>query len=82
VLLEQCLNKNIPLPRALWLARCVGINELRAHKRKGQAGTVTWVRGWTSSVEQFLDSILSGIGTGEWKQRITYSWVTIASEDD
>jgi mediator of RNA polymerase II transcription subunit 12 len=82
VLLEQCLNKNIPLPRALWLARCVGINELRAHKRKGQAGTVTWVRGWTSSVEQFLDSILSGIGTGEWKQRITYSWVTIAPGDN
>ena len=82
VLLEQCLNKNIPLPRALWLARCVGINELRAHKRKGQAGTVTWVRGWTSSVEQFLDSILSGIGTGEWKQRITYSWVIIAPGDN
>ncbi|KAH6620139.1 hypothetical protein C7974DRAFT_363490 [Boeremia exigua] len=73
VLLEQCLNKNIPLPRALWLAKCVGINELRAHKRKGQAGTVTWVRGWTSSVEQFLDSILAGVGTGEWKQRMTYS---------
>jgi mediator of RNA polymerase II transcription subunit 12 len=73
VLLEQCLNKNIPLPRALWLAKCVGINELRAHKRKGQAGTVTWVRGWTSSVEQFLDGILQNIGTGEWKQRITYS---------
>ncbi|KAF2625958.1 hypothetical protein BU25DRAFT_492495 [Macroventuria anomochaeta] len=73
VLLEQCLNKNIPLPRALWLAKCVGINELRAHKRKGQAGTVTWVRGWTSSVEQFLDGILSSIGTGEWKSRITYS---------
>jgi mediator of RNA polymerase II transcription subunit 12 len=71
--LEQCLNKNIPLPRALWLAKCVGINELRAHKRKGQAGTVTWVRGWTSSVEQFLDGILQNIGTGEWKQRITYS---------
>lgn len=77
VLLEQCLNKNIPLPRALWLAKCVGINELRAHKRKGQAGTVTWVRGWTSSVEQFLDSILSSIGTGEWKQRITYSYATL-----
>lgn len=73
VLLEQCLNKNIPLSRALWLAKCVGINELRAHKRKGQAGTVTWVRGWTSSVEHFLDGILSGVGTGDWKQRMTYS---------
>jgi mediator of RNA polymerase II transcription subunit 12 len=73
VLLEQCLNKNIPLPRALWLAKCVGINELRAHKRKGQAGTVTWGRGWTSSVEQFLDSVISTIGTGDWKPRITYA---------
>ncbi|XPS71130.1 RNA polymerase II mediator complex subunit [Ascochyta lentis] len=73
VLLEQCLNKNIPLTRALWLAKCVGINELRSHKRKGQAGTVTWVRGWTSSVEQFLDAIVSSMGTGEWKPRITYS---------
>jgi mediator of RNA polymerase II transcription subunit 12 len=73
VLLEQCLNKNIPLPRALWLAKCVGINELRAHKRKGQAGTVTWGRGWTSSVEQFLDGVISTIGQGEWKPRITYA---------
>ncbi|KAF2819996.1 mediator of RNA polymerase II transcription subunit 12 [Ophiobolus disseminans] len=73
VLLDQCLNKNIPLPRALWLAKCVGINELRAHKRKGQAGTVTWGRGWTSSVEQFLDSVISTIGQGDWKPRITYA---------
>ncbi|KAL5113832.1 RNA polymerase II mediator complex subunit [Pleosporales sp. CAS-2024a] len=73
VLLDQCLNKNIPLPRALWLAKCVGINELRAHKRKGQAGTMTWGRGWTSSVEQFLDSVISTIGQGDWKPRITYA---------
>lgn len=73
VLLEQCLNKNIPLPRALWLAKCVGINELRAHKRKGQAGTVTWGRGWTSSVEQFLDGVIGSIGQGDWKPRITYA---------
>lgn len=73
VLLEQCLNKNIPLPRAVWLAKCVGINEMRSHKRKGQAGTITWVRGWTSSVEQFLDSTIATIGQQEWKPRITYA---------
>lgn len=73
VLLEQCLNKKIPLPRALWLAKCVGINELRAHKRKGQAGTVTWGRGWTSSVEQFLDSVIATMGQGNWKPRISYA---------
>jgi mediator of RNA polymerase II transcription subunit 12 len=79
VLLEQCLNKNIPLPRALWLAKCVGINELRAHKRKGQAGTVTWVRGWTSSAEQFLDASILTLGSGDWKPRITYAYVTLQS---
>lgn len=73
VLLDQCLNKNIPIPRALWLAKCVGINEMRAHKRKGQAGTITWVRGWTSSVEQFLDGVISSIGQQDWKIRITYA---------
>ena len=75
VLLEQCLNKNIPLPRALWLAKCVGINELRAHKRKGQAGTVTWGRGWTSSVEQFVEGVIGTIAQGDWKSRITYAYV-------
>ena len=73
VLLEQCLNKGIPIPRALWLAKCVGINEMRAHKRKGQAGTITWVRGWTSAVEQFLDGVIGGIGQQDWKSRITYA---------
>ncbi|KAL1613069.1 RNA polymerase II mediator complex subunit [Paraconiothyrium brasiliense] len=73
VLLDQCLNKNIPIPRALWLAKCVGINEMRAHKRKGQAGTITWVRGWTSSVEQFLDGVIAAIGQQDWKIRITYA---------
>ncbi|KAF2477271.1 uncharacterized protein BDR25DRAFT_390811 [Lindgomyces ingoldianus] len=72
-LLEQCLNKNIPIPRAMWLAKCVGINEMRSHKRKGQAGTITWVRGWTSAVEQFLDSTIATIGQQEWKPRITYA---------
>lgn len=77
VLLEQCLNKNIPIPRAMWLAKCIGINEIRTHKRKGQAGTnnyyITWVRGWTSAVEQFLESIVAAIGQEEWKPRMTYS---------
>ncbi|KAF1966910.1 hypothetical protein BU23DRAFT_559754 [Bimuria novae-zelandiae CBS 107.79] len=73
VLLEQCLNKSIPIPRALWLAKCVGVNEMRAHKRKGQAGTITWIRGWTSSVEQFLDGVIAGIGLEDWKGRITYA---------
>lgn len=73
VLLDQCLNKNIPIPRAMWLVKCVGINEMRAHKRKGQAGTITWLRGWTSAVEQFLETTMNGIGQSNWKTRITYA---------
>ncbi|KAF1958736.1 hypothetical protein CC80DRAFT_441342 [Byssothecium circinans] len=73
VLLDQCLNKNIPISRAVWLAKCVGINEMRTHKRKGQAGTITWVRGWTSSVEQFLEGTITTIGQQDWKPRITYA---------
>lgn len=73
VLLDHCLRKHIPLPRAVWLAKCVGINEMRSHKRKGQAGTITWVRGWTSAVEQFLDRTVASVGQEEWKPRITYA---------
>jgi mediator of RNA polymerase II transcription subunit 12 len=73
VLLEQCLNKDLPIPRAIWLIKCVGINEMRTHKRNGQAGTITWVRGWTSSVEQFLDSIITAVGQPDWKPRINYA---------
>lgn len=72
-LLDQCLNKNIPVPRAMWLVRCVGLNEMRSHQRKGQAGTITWVRGWTSSVEQFLDSTIANIALAEWKPRMTHA---------
>jgi hypothetical protein len=35
ILLEQCLNKKIPNDGAIWLAKCVGANEIRAFKRKG-----------------------------------------------
>ncbi|KAF2752001.1 hypothetical protein M011DRAFT_463486 [Sporormia fimetaria CBS 119925] len=73
VLLDHCMNKNIPLARAVWLAKCVGINEMRSHKRKGQAGTLTWVRGWTISVEQFLEGVIASMGQDEWKRRITYA---------
>ncbi|CAI6335821.1 unnamed protein product [Periconia digitata] len=73
VLLDQCLNKNIPIPRAIWLAKCVGINEMRTHKRKGQAGAISWIRGWTSSVEQFLESTIATIGQQDWKPRVTYA---------
>ncbi|KAH3670286.1 hypothetical protein WICMUC_004939 [Wickerhamomyces mucosus] len=34
ILIEQCVIKNIPINRAIWLVRCVSINELRTLKRK------------------------------------------------
>lgn len=72
-LLDHCLEKNIPVARAIWLTKCVGINEMRSHKRNRQAGTITWVRGWTSSVEHFLEGVIAGIGQPEWKPRVTYA---------
>ncbi|PWY67503.1 mediator of RNA polymerase II transcription subunit 12 [Aspergillus heteromorphus CBS 117.55] len=79
VLLDQCLGKCIPVPRAVWLARCVGANEIRAFKRKGTSGALAlgletkWVRDWTSTVQQFLESVVSSCGTPDWKMKMTYA---------
>ncbi|KAH8886728.1 hypothetical protein GQ53DRAFT_335573 [Thozetella sp. PMI_491] len=68
VLLEQCMNKSIPFDRALWLAKCVGINEIRAFKRKGvnpalvMGGEAKWIKDWTISVEQFVESLAQNPG--------------------
>ncbi|PBP17135.1 transcription mediator subunit Med12 [Diplocarpon rosae] len=62
VLLDQSLSKNIPIERAVWLAKCVGANELRAFRRKGGSGTFAmggeakWIRDFTVCVEQFVDT--------------------------
>ena len=67
-LLEQCCTHGVPVSRALWLAKCVGANELRAFKRKGVSSQVTsenelrWVQEWTLQVFDFLwDSQSDGI---------------------
>jgi hypothetical protein len=62
-LLEQCCNKNIPIARAVWFARCVGANELRGLKRKGstQVGSVTevqWIYEWTEQVTEFIEKVI------------------------
>ncbi|KAL3466791.1 hypothetical protein BJX64DRAFT_284344 [Aspergillus heterothallicus] len=78
-LLDQCLNKWIPVSRAVWLAKCVGANEIRAFKRKGTSGTLAlgleakWVREWTSGVQQFLEGVIGSCGSAEWKSRMTYA---------
>ncbi|KJZ75764.1 hypothetical protein HIM_04921 [Hirsutella minnesotensis 3608] len=78
-LLDQCLNKNVPTERAVWLAKCVGANEIRAFKRKGAGGAFVmggeskWVRDWTVFVEQFLEAVVSACGEQDWKARVTYA---------
>ena len=77
-LLDHCLSKHIPIPRAIWLVKCVGANEIRAFKRKGTGGVFTvggenkWIKDWTINIEHFLQHIISACGTPEWKSRIDY----------
>lgn len=78
-LLDQCLNKSVPTERAVWLAKCVGANEIRANKRKSVNGAVVlgsefkWCRDWTIFVEQFVDSVVSSVIDDGWKSRVTYA---------
>ncbi|KAF9888423.1 RNA polymerase II mediator complex subunit [Aspergillus nanangensis] len=79
VLLDQCLSKWIPVNRAVWLAKCVGANEIRAFKRKGTSGAVAvgleakWVRDWTLHVQQFLEGMIAACGAADWKKKMTYA---------
>lgn len=78
-LLDQCLNKDVPTERAVWLAKCVGANEIRAFKRKGASGAfvlggeLKWIRDWTVFVEQFIESVVSAFGEPDWKSKVTYA---------
>ena len=79
VLLDQCLNKNVPTDRAVWLAKCVGANEIRAFKRKGVNGTFVmggetkWIRDWTANVEQFVETVSNSFSDDDWKAKVTYA---------
>lgn len=79
LLMEQCLGKDIPLQRAVWLAKCVGANELRAFRRKGVSGSAAasgeskWVREWTVHVEQFLEDVIATCGQEGWRQKMNYA---------
>ena len=78
-LLDACLTNNIPLARAVWLAKCVGSNELRSLKRKGTNGAAPignehkWIREWTINVEQWIDGLLGQCGEASWSTRIQYA---------
>lgn len=78
-LLEQSLAKRIPLSRAVWLAKCVGANEIRAFKRKGVSGAQAhsaeskWVKDWTVSMEQFVEDIVGEYGHQDYRTKINYA---------
>ncbi|KAL8733619.1 MAG: hypothetical protein Q9166_002029 [cf. Caloplaca sp. 2 TL-2023] len=77
-LLDQSLAKTIPTSRSLWLAKCVGANEIRAFKRKGASGAFAvggetkWIKDWTASVEQFLDALIGNCGSDSWTENMNY----------
>jgi mediator of RNA polymerase II transcription subunit 12 len=79
VLLDQSLGKNIPIERAVWLAKCVGANELRAFKRKGVSGTFAmggeakWIRDFTVCVEQFVESVIGACGEPDFRDKVNYA---------
>ncbi|KAK0303793.1 RNA polymerase II mediator complex subunit [Friedmanniomyces endolithicus] len=79
LLMDQCLKKDIPLQRAVWLAKCVGANELRAFKRKGVSGLAAatgeskWVHEWTLHVEQFLENVITSCPQQDWQLKMTYA---------
>lgn len=78
-LLEQCLQNNVPLSRAIWFVKCVGANEIRTLKRKGttQAAAVggerNWLKDWTVNVEQYVEAVLNQNGQTSWKQNLQYA---------
>lgn len=80
-LLDHCMEKDIPTSRAVWLAKCVGANEIRAFKRKVQGGVIgvggerKWIRDWTSNLEQFLDNIFLDLDKPSAKLQLEYGYV-------
>ncbi|KAK7205230.1 hypothetical protein BZA70DRAFT_267759 [Myxozyma melibiosi] len=67
VLVEQCCHKSVPIHRAVWFARCVGANELRGLKRKGNNASIAdaeaqWVREWTVQLAGFIEKTLAECG--------------------
>ena len=77
-LLEQCLNKSIPISRAVWLVKCIGANEIRGLKRRGGGGSfamggeLKWVREWTAFVQQFVESLIGLCGQQDWQLKMQY----------
>ncbi|KAI1628161.1 hypothetical protein EDD37DRAFT_295447 [Exophiala viscosa] len=79
LLLDQCLQNYVPLSRAIWFAKCVCANEIRTLKRKGTTPAVAmgtegkWLREWTISVEQYVESHLAQVKRLDWRENIQYA---------
>lgn len=80
VLLEQCLARRMPLARASWLAKCVGLHELRTSRRKEACSSavtereIKWILEWTMLVEEFVDEkVGSSLERADWKKDVTYA---------
>lgn len=81
VLMDQSLSKNIPIERAVWLAKCVGANELRSFRRKGASGgafamggEAKWIREFTVAAEHFVEGIVNSCGEGQdFRRRANYA---------
>ncbi|KAG8534249.1 uncharacterized protein KY384_001093 [Bacidia gigantensis] len=81
MLLDHCLAKYVPVPRAVWLVKCVGANEIRAFKRKGAGvvftvgGEVKWIKEWTTAIEQFVISVFTSAANDGNKQQAQTDYV-------
>lgn len=84
VLLEQCLNHQVPIPRAIWLIKCISTNEQRQLKRKTtNVSTMTlnankWIVEWTEQITSFFESIIEGcfnfsLPKEVWRFRLNYT---------
>lgn len=77
-MLDHCMEKKIPTSRAVWLAKCVGANEIRAFKRKGPGGVISvggeikWIKDWTSNLEQFLDNTFHNLDRPSARLQLDY----------
>ena len=78
ILLDRCLEKNVPISRVIWLVKCVGANEIRAFKRKGAGaifvvgGETKWVKDWTGAVEHFVATLMNSCNEPVWRKRMHY----------
>ncbi|EEB05158.1 mediator complex subunit Srb8 [Schizosaccharomyces japonicus yFS275] len=61
-ILRSCMSYFVPINRAAWFIKCVGVNEARAFLRKNPNNTVDdWYANWTASVCALLSEIVSSM---------------------